>query len=207
MSSEMLSNSLFRDLDRLYSNANDYDVIIQVGEGSNSEVFKAHSNILRIRSTYFNAALSSNWVKKEGNVIKFKKPNINPDVFRVILKYIYTGTVVLDANIVEMNLAEILVAADEINLGELVDYIQKYIINQDLSDNFMIKLFNILSCHREVFREFLEFFEELICNNPKRFLNDSNLFSELEKDALLLLIQNDNFQMEEIEIWDNLLKW
>src|SRR2546423_8046528 len=80
MSSETLSNSLLRDLSRLYNNSNDYDVIIQVGEESNSEVFKAHSNILRIRSTYFNAALSSNWIKKEGNVITFKKPNIKPDV-------------------------------------------------------------------------------------------------------------------------------
>src|SRR4051794_31373711 len=72
VSSETLSNALLRDLNRLYNDTDNYDVIIQVGEGFNSEVFKAHSNILRIRSTYFNAALSSNLTKKEGNVITLK---------------------------------------------------------------------------------------------------------------------------------------
>src|ERR1044072_5899455 len=133
MSSEALSNSLLRDLNRLYSDADDYDVNIQVGEGPNSEDFKAHSNILRIRSSYFNAALSSNWIKKEGNVITFKKPNIKPNVFRIILKYIYTGTIDLNASIIE-DLYELLIAADEINLDEFVKCIQKQITisNQEL---------------------------------------------------------------------------
>jgi hypothetical protein len=65
MSSETLSNALLQDLNRLYNDADDYDVIIQVGEGFNPEDFKAHSNILRIRSIYFNAVLPSNWTKKE----------------------------------------------------------------------------------------------------------------------------------------------
>src|SRR5437867_4284165 len=91
---------------------NDYDVKIQIGEGPNLEDFKAHSDILRVGSTYFDAALSSNWAKKEGDVFVFKKPNIKPDVFRIILKYIYTGTVNFDASIVD-NLGELLVAADE----------------------------------------------------------------------------------------------
>src|SRR5207249_2363150 len=108
---------LLRDLNRLYSDADDYDVNIQIGEGFNSENFKAHSAILRIRSAYFNAALSFNWAKKEGNIITFKKPNIKPDVFRVILRYIYTGTITFDASIMD-DLGEILVVADEINLNE-----------------------------------------------------------------------------------------
>ncbi len=86
MSSETLSDVLLRDLNRLYSDADDYDVIIQVGEVPNIENFKAHSAILRIRSKYFNRALSSNWVKKEENIITFKKPNVHPNVFRIILK-------------------------------------------------------------------------------------------------------------------------
>src|SRR6266498_4138070 len=113
MSSETLINSLLRDLNRLYIDSNNYDVNIQIGEGSNTEEFKAHSNILRVRTTYFDTALSSNWAKKEGNIFTFKKPNINPNVFRIILKYIYTGTININAVIVEMNLIEILVAADE----------------------------------------------------------------------------------------------
>ncbi|RIA96150.1 hypothetical protein C1645_872223 [Glomus cerebriforme] len=208
MSSETLSNSLLRDLNRLYSDADDYDVNIQAGEGSNLENFKAHSNILQVRSTYFNAALSFNWAKKEGNIITFKKPNIKPNIFRIILKYIYTGTVTFDTNVI-YNLGELLVAADEINLEELIDYIQKHIItlNYKLPEKNVIKLFNTLSSHQEVFKILYEYFKELISNNPKKFFNDFNLFPELENDALLSLIQNDYFKMEEIEIWNNLLKW
>src|SRR5437763_8044393 len=109
MSSEILSNLLLRDLNRLYSNTDDYDVILKVGEDPNIREFKAHSNILRIRSDYFNAALSQSWVKKEGNIITFTKPNIKSNVFGIVLKYIYTGTVALDASISE-DLGELLVA-------------------------------------------------------------------------------------------------
>src|SRR5438034_4885985 len=139
MSFETLLNSLLQDLGRMYNDSDDYDVIIQAGEGSNSEEFKAHSNILRIRTTYFKAALSYNWKKKEGDVAVFKKPNIKPNVFKILLKYIYTGTIALDASI--LDLGELLIAADEINLEELVYYIQNYIItlNKDWPEKDTIK--------------------------------------------------------------------
>jgi hypothetical protein len=70
----------------LYLDSDDYDVTIKVGEGINIKSFKAHSNILRSRSSYFRAALSTNWVKKEDNIIYFDKPNISPEVFEIILK-------------------------------------------------------------------------------------------------------------------------
>jgi len=204
MSSETLIKSLLRDLNRLYINSNDYDVNVQIGEGFNIEEFKAHSNILRVRSKYFETALSSNWAKKEGNVFTFKKPNINPNVFRIILDYIYTGMININSVIVEMNLIDILVAADEIYLEELVDYIQEHIttkLNEEWFKRNEIKLFNTLSRHQGVFNILYEHFENLISNNPH------NLFSELDDEALLLLIQNDKFMMDEIEIWDNLIKW
>jgi hypothetical protein len=43
-----------------------YDILIQIGEGNNLENFKAHSDILRKSSNYFDTALSPNWAKKEG---------------------------------------------------------------------------------------------------------------------------------------------
>ncbi|CAB4403721.1 unnamed protein product [Rhizophagus irregularis] len=207
MTSETLINSLLQDLNKLYNEADDYDVIIKAGEGSNSEDFKAHSNILRIRSTYFKAALSSNWTRKEGNVTIFKKPNIKADTFKIILKYIYTGIINLDTSIT--GIGELLIAADEINLVELINYIQNHIVKlkKEWSEKDIIKLFNILSCRQEVFNTLYVYFRDIISNNPGRFFNESNLFIELENDAFLSLIQNDDFDMEEIEIWNNLLKW
>ncbi|GBC24811.2 BTB/POZ protein [Rhizophagus irregularis DAOM 181602=DAOM 197198] len=51
------------------------------------EIFKAHSVILRARSYYFRSAFSSNWAKKEGDFYIFKKPNVTPIVFKIILKH------------------------------------------------------------------------------------------------------------------------
>ena len=47
---------------------------------------RAHSNILRARSLYFKCAFSSRWVTINNDMIMFKKPNINPTVFGIILK-------------------------------------------------------------------------------------------------------------------------
>ncbi len=80
------SQILLMDIGRLYKDADDYNVNIQIGEESNFEIFKAHSIILRARSPYFRVALSNNWAKKDGDIINFKKPNIVPNVFRIILK-------------------------------------------------------------------------------------------------------------------------
>ncbi|CAB5364783.1 unnamed protein product [Rhizophagus irregularis] len=78
-------------LSLMLDDADDYNVIIQTGEGQNIKEFNAHSNILRARSPYFKSALSTKWITKKNNMIEFKKPNIRPTVFEIILKYIYTG--------------------------------------------------------------------------------------------------------------------
>jgi hypothetical protein len=66
--------------------ADDYDVIIQVGENQNTKEFRAHSVILRARSPYFKCALSTNWITKKDNMIIFNKPNLTPTIFDMILK-------------------------------------------------------------------------------------------------------------------------
>ena len=81
--------TLLGDIAKLYTLADDYNVSIEVGEGRDMEVFKAHSVILRARSPYFKLALSQTWVKTFDQIILFKKPNMTPDVFRVLLKYVY----------------------------------------------------------------------------------------------------------------------
>ena len=50
------------------------------------KTFKAHSNILKMRSSYFKAALSNNWIKRsDDGIILFEKENISPKIFEVLL--------------------------------------------------------------------------------------------------------------------------
>ena len=80
--------SLSQNLLLMLNDSDDFNVIIQVGENSNVKEFRAHSNILRTRSPHFKSALSAKWITEKDNMIEFKKSNINPTVFEMILKYV-----------------------------------------------------------------------------------------------------------------------
>ena len=84
-------SSEFRDLipralANLLRRGFDHDIEIEVGQAPNAKTFQAHMCVLRARSTYFFAALSESWKgdRKTGTV--FKKPDISPAVFAIILK-------------------------------------------------------------------------------------------------------------------------
>ena len=77
---------LSRNFSQLLEDADDYNVIIKVGEDQDTKEFRAHSNILRSRSPYFKRALSQSWATKENDMMNFTKPNISSIVFEMIIK-------------------------------------------------------------------------------------------------------------------------
>ena len=86
MASLELFNRLSEDIGQLLEKEENCDMIIQVGEEENKKEFKAHSLILSARSSYFKSALNNNWTRQHDGKIIFKKPNISPRVFQLILK-------------------------------------------------------------------------------------------------------------------------
>ena len=85
----MLYPKLSKDLENLFESGYNHDVIIQVGEESTTneiKEFKVHSLLLGTRSIYFRSALSDNWAVKKDGMTTFKKPNISPKIFEIILK-------------------------------------------------------------------------------------------------------------------------
>ena len=79
-------SGLSKDLSLILNDADDFNVVIQVGEKQDTKEFRAHSVILRARSPYFKRALSTDWTTRENNMIVFNKPNISPNVFNMILR-------------------------------------------------------------------------------------------------------------------------
>jgi hypothetical protein len=77
---------LSNDYEKLFETEIGYDVIFYVGEESNVKEIHAHSNILCIRSQYFRTALSNKWAEKEDGKFIFRKPNISPYLFNIILR-------------------------------------------------------------------------------------------------------------------------
>ncbi|EXX57872.1 hypothetical protein RirG_203180 [Rhizophagus irregularis DAOM 197198w] len=201
-------SGLSRDLLLMLYNADDRNVIIRVGKNHNVKEFRAHSNILRFRSAYFKSALSSKWIgkKNENGTIKFEKPNINPNIFEIILKYIYTGEVDLTVNSGEVNL-ELLISSDELLLEELFNYVQDYLIEKQITwvqQNFVLILksvYKLINC-----KKLLGYCLGLICVHPLPFFFSNN-FVSLDTEILHELLKRDDLQVEEITVWDSLIKW
>ena len=79
-------SKLLNDLTNVLNKSDYYDAEIKIGNGDDVKIFKAHSHILKARSSYFRVALSDNWVKRsENEIILFEKENLFPKIFEIIL--------------------------------------------------------------------------------------------------------------------------
>ncbi|GBB91099.1 hypothetical protein RclHR1_18210002 [Rhizophagus clarus] len=202
----LFHSSLSKDFSLILDNADDYNVVIHVGENDDIKEFYAHSVILRARSSYFKSALSSNWITKNNNMIIFNKPNITPTVFDLIIKYIYTG----ELNLTKQScgdILELLVASDELLLEELFEYVQDYLIEEKsswINQNFDLILnavFRLHSC-----KKLQDYCLQSICKEPLPFI-DSKSCLLLDKNVVFSLIERDDLQVREITIWNFLIKW
>ncbi|CAG8481381.1 14305_t:CDS:2 [Acaulospora colombiana] len=206
MDTEFL-NSLSKDFVKLLCNSEDYNVIIKVGESPNIENFKAHSCVLRARSPYFYSALSGNWAKTEGNAIIFEKSNISSQTFQMVLEYLYSGTISLDQSH-PTHLLDLLVAADELILTELVKYLKDFLLNshhkwicQHPLQVLYHTAFRLESC-----KELQELCLKIICENPTLIFG-TTAFLTIDEPVLVSILQRDDLQIDEVEIWDFLIRW
>ncbi len=80
------SQEIINDYEKLFETDEGYDVIIYAGENEIVKEIHAHSLILCIRSQYFRTAFSNEWAEKKNGKFIFKKPNISPQFFKIILR-------------------------------------------------------------------------------------------------------------------------
>ncbi|RGB25828.1 hypothetical protein C1646_441420 [Rhizophagus diaphanus] len=69
--------------------------------------------------------------------------------------------------------------------------------------------FNLIyqtSFENNSFLELQKYCTDLISKNPEKIFESSN-YSLISEKILISLIQNDNLQMSEIQVWKNVLKW
>ncbi|PKC72806.1 BTB-domain-containing protein [Rhizophagus irregularis] len=189
----------------LNSNDDNYDTIIQVGENENIKEFRVHSVILRSRSPYFEGAFSSSWVKKENDIIIFNKPNVTPNIFDMILRYIYSGKLDLTEKL--SDILKLLVASDELLLEELCDYLREYLTKERynwIHKDFVLVFYTVrklANC------EFLQnYCFETICFDPE-FIITSFSFPSLERDMYYDLLEREDLLIKEIVAWDYLIIW
>ncbi|CAB4382638.1 unnamed protein product [Rhizophagus irregularis] len=189
-----------------FGNLSDADVVIQAGEFPNFKKIFVHSSILKENSPYFRVALSTTWAKKEDEKIILKKPNITYAVFYIILEYFYTKNLPLDQHD-GSTILDLLIASDELLINELLVQIQDHLINvktEWLKKNFSTVLH--VAFKRETCKDLQNYCMDKICWDPK-IIFDSKEFLNFEDYILVALLNQENLQIEEIELWDYLIKW
>ncbi|CAB5372130.1 unnamed protein product [Rhizophagus irregularis] len=156
---------------------------------------------------YFNTAFKKDWRKKDNDGFFFiEKPNIKPEVFEVILRYIYSGSISCEKKSPEF-LFEIMFASDELILHDLYSYIEKYLIEHHstyLNENFPYIL--SLSFEHPLWKRLQEFCLTKINNNPYSIFELRN-FQSISSNFFKEIIKNDKLLMDEIDIWKSLIIW
>ncbi|POG63665.1 uncharacterized protein OCT59_021042 [Rhizophagus irregularis] len=182
------------------------DITIEVGNDPYVKIFRAHMVILNYRSTYLRRILSTNKKKNDGTLVQIKLPNISPDIFQIILRYLYGGKLSLE-EYDTLDIIKILIAANELSLQELVTRLQSFLITN--KTNWMEQNFNLIyqtSFENNSFLELQKYCTNLISEDPDKIFESLD-FSKIPENLLSSIIQCDNLQMDEVQIWDHTLKW
>ncbi|RIB17293.1 hypothetical protein C2G38_1444008 [Gigaspora rosea] len=199
---ETLSNNYIELLEK----GNDFNVIIKVGKSTDIREFKTHSAILKCRSSYFQDKLE-NITKDTNGIIKIDlKPHISIQQFELIVKYIYGGFVSLE-NLDTQFIFDLILVANEFLLDELVGSLETYLIESKahwLRTHFAHVY---KTCFQNNKLKVLQKWSNGILAKHPNIIFDSEDFNSLNENALVSLIKRDDLQMEEIKIWNDVIKW
>src|SRR5215469_9520212 len=121
-------------------------------------------------------------------------------------RYIYSGVLSLNEQD-NSEIFKVLLAADELLLQELVDYLQKYFIEN--KSEWMEQHFELI--HRTSFQsnsllELQQFCTDFMAKSPEKVFKSFD-FTSLSEKSLVQLIKRDDLQMKEIEVWEYVLEW
>src|SRR2546430_9955793 len=121
-------------------------------------------------------------------------------------RFIYCGNIELK-NLQGPDVLKLLIAVDELNILPLISHIQEFLIERQtefLHQN-PTEILEAIYQH-ETFTDLWNFCLEKVCEEPKILFN-SDKFINLKAPLLELLLKRDDLNVDEIEIWESLLKW
>ena len=126
------TGGLSSHLEELFNDMSLSDVTLNIGGCE----FPAHKNILAARSKYFAAMFKQ--PMREQSTNKIKMEDIEPEVFKELLRFIYTGRI--STATMETMATGLFVAADKYLLEELKMKCEKYLVLHMSPDNCVVLL-------------------------------------------------------------------
>ncbi|RHZ82275.1 hypothetical protein Glove_110g71 [Diversispora epigaea] len=196
-------DKLSQNFIELLNDKDDFNVIIEVE--NKEKTFTAHSNVLKCRSPYFRKELE-NIHPNENNIKTITKSSISAQIFDLILKYIYSGIVNLE-NVETRFIFDLMLVAYEFGLEELTNKFETLLIDTKaswLKTHFSLIYRTIFD--RQNFKKLENFCNDIVSKYPN-LIFDSSDFTSLQESALVSLLKRDNLQLEEVKIWDHVIKW
>ncbi|RHZ72451.1 hypothetical protein Glove_242g115 [Diversispora epigaea] len=195
-------DKLSQNFTELLTDKDDYNVIVEVEDKKN---FTAHSNVLKFRSPYFRKELNT-INPNENNVKTIVKPDISAQIFDIILKYVYGGIVNLE-NIETRIIFDLMLTANKFELEELSKKLETILIEDKaswLKSHFSLVYHTIFINNN--FKDLENFCNDIVAKYPN-LIFDAEDFTSLHESALVSLLKRDDLQMEEIKIWEYIIKW
>ncbi|RHZ70425.1 hypothetical protein Glove_271g14 [Diversispora epigaea] len=195
-------DKLSQNFIELLYDKDDYNVIVEV---ENEKSFTAHSNVLKCRSPYFRKELE-NIIPNENNIKKITKPTISSVIFDIILKYIYGGIVNFE-NVETRFIFDLMITANEFEIEELTKKLENLLIETKsswLKSHFSLVYRSIFNGNN--FKNLEKFCNDIIAKYPN-LIFDAEDFASLQESALVSLLKRDDLQLEEVIIWEYIIKW
>ncbi|GBC52423.2 BTB/POZ domain-containing protein [Rhizophagus irregularis DAOM 181602=DAOM 197198] len=198
--------SLIKVFKKLNKTNTKYDVIIHVGKEPNFKEFHADSKTLRKKSDYFDEILSIKDIEKKDEKHLIKKPNITPQIFDVIIKYLSKGKINLN-NKTGNEILNIIIVSVDLKLNELIQIGENFLIknHQKFLQYDSVEILQRVH-HLNTFNKIQKFCLDMICFKPYILFN-SDEFIHLPSSLLEIILKQDDLNLDEIEIWEILIKW
>ncbi|RHZ82245.1 hypothetical protein Glove_110g128 [Diversispora epigaea] len=122
------------------------------------------------------------------------------------LIYIYSGIVNLE-NVETRFIFDLMLDTDNFEIEELTNKLEILLIETKtswLKTHFSLIFHTIFN--KNNFKNLENFYNDIIAKYPN-LIFDSNEFISLPESALMSLLKRDDLQIEEIKIWDYIIKW
>ncbi|CAH0556156.1 unnamed protein product [Brassicogethes aeneus] len=187
-------SKVLNNLNQLRNSRRFCDVDIVAGD----KIFQAHRAVLAACSPYFQAMFTGGLCETDKQSVKLH--GLSSYIFEILLDFIYSGQV----NINQNNVQELMIAADMLELSEVVEGCTEFLI-KELHPLNAIGIYLFADSHNwmQLRSASIDFIEK---NFPK-ICNEDEIF-ELEKSEFCNFLSSENLRIEsEFEIFQAALRW
>ncbi|XP_019486479.1 PREDICTED: actin-binding protein IPP [Hipposideros armiger] len=193
-SSDKYAQLILAQINKMRNGQHFCDVQLQVGK----ETFKVHRLVLAASSPYFAALFTGGMKESSKDVVQIL--GIEAGIFQILIDFIYTGIVNIGVN----NVQELIVAADMLQLTEVVNLCCEFLKRQidPLNCIGIFQFSEQIACH-----DLLEFTENYI---HVHFLEvqSGEEFLALTKDQLIKILRSEELSIEdEYQVFLAAMQW